>query len=84
MERSLSSPRTIQHYKSSILNLNFKGLSSHQIDLTRLRELVHEIAEALTRQASIPAIKAEMGLIENVAGEVWWEDVTLGMLVSRH
>jgi type I restriction enzyme R subunit len=38
------------------------------------------IASALDDQESIPAIKAQMVLIQSVAGEEWWENVTVVML----
>ena len=38
------------------------------------------IASALEEQEAIPAIKAEMVLIQAIAAEEWWEGVTIGML----
>jgi type I site-specific restriction endonuclease len=38
------------------------------------------IASALEEQEAIPAIKAQMVLIQAVAGDEWWEDVTIAML----
>jgi len=38
------------------------------------------IASALEQQEAIPAIKAQMVLIQAVAGDEWWEDVTITML----
>jgi type I restriction enzyme R subunit len=49
-------------------------------DFARLRDQVREIAGALELQEAIPAIKAEIVLIQAVSGEEWWTDVTLGML----
>ena len=46
----------------------------------RLREQLRSIASALEEQEAVPAIKAEMVLIQAVAGDEWWSDVTLGML----
>lgn len=40
------------------------------------------IASALEDQEAIPAIKAQMVLIQSVAGEEWWEGVTITMLES--
>ena len=45
-----------------------------------LRDQVRAIASALEEQEAVPAIQAEMVLIQAVAGEEWWNDVTLGML----
>ncbi len=48
--------------------------------LTRLRDQVQEIASALLDQLTIPAIKAQQLLLDDVAGDEWWQDVTLPML----
>jgi len=45
-----------------------------------LRERVMAIASALEDQQAIPAIKAQLVLIQAIAGEEWWEDVTVAML----
>ncbi|HEX5359677.1 MAG TPA: DEAD/DEAH box helicase family protein [Fluviicoccus sp.] len=45
-----------------------------------LREKIQGLATALEAQANIPAIKAEAALIQEVASDEWWEDVTLPML----
>jgi type I restriction enzyme R subunit len=49
-------------------------------DFARLRDQVRAIAGALELQEAVPAIKAEIVLIQAVAGEEWWNDVTTGML----
>lgn len=49
-------------------------------DFVTLRERIQTIASALEEQEAIPAIKAQMVLIQSVAGDVWWEDVTVFML----
>jgi type I restriction enzyme R subunit len=45
-----------------------------------LREKVQTIASALEEQEAIPAIKAQMPLIQAIASDEWWEDVTVPML----
>ena len=45
-----------------------------------LRDQMRAIASALEEQEAVPAIRAEMVLIQAVAGDDWWADVTLGML----
>ena len=40
------------------------------------------IASALEDQESIPAIKAQMVLIQSLTGKEWWESVTVVMLES--
>ncbi len=49
-------------------------------DFMSLRASLQAIASALEEQDTIPAIKAHMVLIQSVAGEAWWEDVTVAML----
>jgi type I restriction enzyme R subunit len=46
----------------------------------RLRRMLVEIASALEGQASIPAIRDRLDLIQEIQTEAWWEDVTVGML----
>lgn len=45
-----------------------------------LREKIQVIASALEEQFAIPAIKAEAELIQAVASDEWWQDVTVPML----
>ncbi|MEU0061751.1 DEAD/DEAH box helicase family protein [Streptomyces albidoflavus] len=47
---------------------------------TRLRDQVQEIASTLLDQLTIPAIKAQQILLDEVAGDEWWQDVTLPLL----
>lgn len=49
-------------------------------DYSSLRDQIRAIADALEAQESIPAIKAQMELIQFIASEEWWENVTLPML----
>lgn len=49
-------------------------------DFASLKDKIQKIAGALEEQMAIPAIKAEMVLIQAVAGDDWWEDVTVPML----
>jgi type I restriction enzyme R subunit len=49
-------------------------------DYAGLRERMQAIAGALEEQEAIPAIEAQMVLIQAVAGDEWWEDVTEVML----
>jgi type I restriction enzyme R subunit len=41
---------------------------------------IQAIAEALTDQHNVPAVKQHLELISAIAGEDWWENVTLPML----
>lgn len=45
-----------------------------------LKAAVQRIAAALELQDSIPAIRAQMVLIQSIATDEWWQDITVGML----
>ncbi len=49
-------------------------------DFVSLREKIQRLAGDLEEQISIPAIKAEIVFIAQVASDDWWEDVTVPML----
>ncbi|WP_329017558.1 DEAD/DEAH box helicase family protein [Micromonospora rifamycinica] len=49
-------------------------------DYARLRGQVQEIASALLEQTNIPAVRDQQHLLDEVAGEEWWQDVTLPLL----
>lgn len=46
----------------------------------RLRKQVSALVESLLELGSIPAVRDQMLLIESVAGDEWWQDVTIPML----
>lgn len=46
----------------------------------KLKTSIQTIMQALEEQSSIPAINKQMPLIQALAGEEWWQDVTVGML----
>ena len=46
----------------------------------RLKKQVTSLADGLLELGSIPAVRDQMLLIEAVAGEDWWQDVTVPML----
>ena len=46
----------------------------------RLRALVQLVATALLDQRNIPLIAAQLELLDDIAGDDWWVDVTLPML----
>jgi type I restriction enzyme R subunit len=47
---------------------------------SRLKSQVQEIASALLDQLTIPAVRAQHDLLGELAGDDWWQDVTLPML----
>lgn len=63
-----------------ILRCQLATLEGDVVAAERLRGQVQEIAEALHALAHLPAIATHAELIEAVAGEEWWIDVTLPML----
>lgn len=48
----------------------------------RIRQTVQEVAQALLSKMAIPLVAEQAVLIESLAGDEWWVDVTLGMLES--
>jgi type I restriction enzyme, R subunit len=48
--------------------------------MARLASAVRSLADALLGLGNIPAVSKHLVLIEAVAGEEWWQDVTLPML----
>ena len=56
------------------------GSARGDIGFARLREQVRALADGLSELGSIPGVKKHMVLIEAIAGEEWWQDVTLPML----
>jgi type I restriction enzyme R subunit len=45
-----------------------------------LRQQIQEIAAGLLEQTAIPAVREQQELLDELAGDVWWEDVTVSML----
>jgi len=45
-----------------------------------LKNAAQKVAAALELQESIPVIRAQMPLIQSMASEEWWQDITVGML----
>jgi type I restriction enzyme, R subunit len=62
------------------------GCVRGDIGYVRLRDQVRSLTDALSELGSIPDVKKHMVLIEAIAGEDWWQDVTLPMLelARRH
>ncbi|MBG6094240.1 DEAD/DEAH box helicase family protein [Nocardioides luteus] len=63
-----------------ILRRQLAQLEGDLVAAERLRETTQVIAEALLSKASIPSVAEQIKLLEHVAGEEWWVDVTLPML----
>jgi type I restriction enzyme R subunit len=56
------------------------GVLDPTLRTDRLRRQVQEIASGLLEQTNIPQIKAQAVLLEELAGDEWWVDVTVPML----
>jgi type I restriction enzyme, R subunit len=48
--------------------------------MQRLASAVRALAEGLLEKSNVPIVKAQLVLIEAIASEEWWQDVTLPML----
>jgi type I restriction enzyme R subunit len=62
-----------------MLNLQLCVLKQ-QAGFAKLKKQVVEIAEALEAQATIPIIRVELELIQDIQTDAWWQDVTVDML----
>ncbi|MGV0698961.1 DEAD/DEAH box helicase family protein [Mycolicibacter sinensis] len=65
-----------------ILRRQLAQLEGDAVAAERLREQIQNIATGLLSQMAIPSVKAQEMLLEEVAGDEWWVDVTLPMLES--
>ena len=63
-----------------ILRRQLSQLDGDAVLAERLRETVQNIAAALLGKTAIPSVAEQAVLIESVAGDEWWIDVTLPML----
>ena len=68
-----------------MLRTQLGSLQAH-VGFSRLRDQVRSLADALSELSNIPDVKKHIVLIEAIAGEDWWQDVTLPMLeqARRH
>ncbi len=63
-----------------ILRRQLAQLNGDHAHAERLRETIQSIAAALLGKTAIPSVAAHAGLLESVADDEWWIDVTLSML----
>jgi type I restriction enzyme R subunit len=63
-----------------LLRLQLSRLDGDHLLFERLRRQVQDIATALLSQTAIPAVKERERLLDELAGDEWWVDVTLPML----
>lgn len=63
-----------------ILRRQLAQLEGDAVAAERIREKVQHIASSLLTKTSIPSVAAQQALLDEVAGDEWWVDVTLPML----
>ena len=63
-----------------MLRRQLADLEGDAVLAERLREVVQQVAVALLGKTAIPSVAARAELLEEVAGDEWWVDVTLQML----
>lgn len=63
-----------------ILRRQLAQLDGDAVLAERIRETVQQIATALLGKTSIPSVAEQAVLLESVAGDEWWINVTLPML----
>lgn len=63
-----------------VLRRQLAQLDGDAVAAERIRETVQAIAVVLLPKKNIPSVAEQLGLLEEVAGDEWWVDVTLPML----
>ncbi len=63
-----------------VLRRQLAQLDGDAVVAERIRETVQAIAVALLPKKTIPSVAEQLGLLEDVAGDGWWVDVTLPLL----
>jgi type I restriction enzyme, R subunit len=64
-----------------LLKLQLARLNAEPV-FDRLSQQVKDIARALEAQDSIPIVREQMALIQDIQSDEWWQDVTIPMLES--
>jgi type I restriction enzyme R subunit len=63
-----------------VLRRQLAQLEGDAVTAERIRETVQAIAAALLPKKTIPSVAEQLALLDEVAGDEWWVDVTLPML----
>lgn len=63
-----------------VLRRQLAQLEGDAVAAERVRETVQAIAAALLPKRNIPSVAEQLALLDEVAGDEWWVDVTLPML----
>lgn len=69
-----------KRFDQLILNLQLARLTGDSKTVARFSETVRAIAEDLLTRTTIPLVKEQAPMLEAVAGDDWWVDVTPSML----
>jgi len=69
----------VKRFDLLILNLQLSILR-HDPRFPKLRDQVIAIAQMIEEQASIPMVRAQLVVLEEIQSEAWWQDVTVVML----
>lgn len=69
-------------FDALVLNRELAQITGDLPTAERVRGVVQQIAEALLTQTGIPMVQQQQELLEQVASDEWWVDVTLHMLES--
>ena len=74
-------PEGLEAKQFDLLMLTLQlGVLGQETGFVRLRERTMQIGAALEEQASIPVVRAQMVLIQEIQTDEWWQDVTVGLL----
>ena len=63
-----------------VLRRQLAQLEGDAVAAERIRETVQAVAAALLAKQAIPSVAQQLSLLDEVAGDEWWVDVTLPML----
>lgn len=72
-------PEEAKRFDLLILYLQL-AVTRSEPGFVRLRDQVKSIAGLLEEKSAIPMVREQMGLIEAIQSDEWWQDVTLPML----
>jgi type I restriction enzyme R subunit len=69
-----------KYFDITILKLQLCILNKDNTAFDKLRTYIKTICSALEVQDSIPSIRVQMSLIQEILTDEWWKDVAIGML----
>ncbi len=63
-----------------VLRIQLGQLDGDLVLVDRLRRTVQQITESLLERTGVPAVQAQVALLDEITADEWWVDVTLPML----